>query len=94
MGILEARGPVPREEGETKGHTICRLPIVHTMHTPPVPDHPVMAFSRVWASLPVSLHSLLFATEPRNSSMSEHFCQMLTGRRHRVIFLLRKFANM
>ena len=45
MGILEAGGTVPREEGEMKGHTSCHLPIVCTMHTPPEPDHSVMSSS-------------------------------------------------
>lgn len=47
MGTLEARGAVPREEGELKGHIHCHLPTVCTMHTLPDPHHSVISSSRV-----------------------------------------------
>lgn len=91
MGFLEGGRAVPGKEGGMK----VKLPPSgeRTVHRPLEPNPSVTSLSRVCGTLPVRFHSLLFATEPRNSSKSDHFCQMVTGCLHQVIFLLRKFTD-
>lgn len=92
--ILKVGGAVPREEREMKGHTV-KLPPSHfehharTLGTGSLSDVILQGVGQ----FACQFHSLFFAAEPRNSSVSGHFGQMVTGCLHQVIFLLRKFAD-